>query len=116
MLIRLILLSMLAGIGYFAFLRRHAFPIHIVIVLALLGGAGLLVLMPELTTRVAVAVGVGRGADLITYFVEVGFLFVILHYHAKFAEMERKIAVLTREIALLRADLETNAEKGASLP
>ena len=116
MLIRLILLAMLAGIGYFAFLRRHSFPIHIVIVFSLLGVATLLVPVPALTSRIAVFLGVGRGADLITYFVELGVLFVVLHYYTKFVEIEGKVATLVREIALLRASFEKNAETTAKTP
>lgn len=44
----------------------------------------------------------GRGADLITYLVEVGILFVVLHYYMKFVELEERITELVREIALLR--------------
>jgi hypothetical protein len=112
--IRLILLSMLAAIGYFAFVRRHSFPIHVVIIFLLLAMSSLLVVFPELTSRIAAVVGVGRGADLVTYFVEVGVLFVVLKYYTKFVEIEEKLVGLTREIALLRASLEENAQADAS--
>jgi small membrane protein len=107
MLIRVILLTLLAGIGYYAFARRHKVPIHIILVLGLLGLGALFVIVPELTNRIAHAVGVGRGADLISYLVEVLLLFVIIHYYTKFVELESQVTRLVREIALLRAEIES---------
>ena len=107
MLIRVVLLSLLALIGYRFFLRRAKLPVHILVLFGLLAGAGLMVVFPEATNDVAHYVGVGRGADLITYLVEVGVLFVIIHYYTKFVELQGQITHLVREIALLRAELET---------
>jgi SAM-dependent methyltransferase len=88
MIIRILLLAALALIGWRFFVRRSKLPIHIALVATVLGLAGLAVLFPESTNDVAHAVGVGRGADLITYLVEVGLLFVIVHYYTKFVELE----------------------------
>ncbi|MBF5044744.1 DUF2304 domain-containing protein [Aggregicoccus sp. 17bor-14] len=103
MLIRLLLLTGLALIGYYAFLRRTKVPVHIAVVLALLGGSASLVLFPDVTTTVARAVGVGRGSDLVTYLVEISLLFIVLHYYTKFTELEGQLKTLVRELAMLRA-------------
>jgi hypothetical protein len=107
MIIRALLLAGLAAIGWLVFLRRNKLPFHIVFMLALLGvGAGA-VLAPERTLDdIANAFGVGRGVDLITYLFEVGVAFVLLHYYTKFVELQRQLTTVTRELAIMRAELE----------
>jgi small membrane protein len=113
MIIRILLLAGLAAIGWLVFLRRNRMPVHIVLVFALLACGGAAVVFPDLTQRVADAVGVGRGADLVTYLVEVGTLFVLLHYFTKFVELERKLTDAVRELAILRAEVERLSPPGA---
>jgi hypothetical protein len=106
MIIRVLLLASLALIGWRFFVRRSKLPIHIAVVATVLGLAALAVVFPESTNDIAHAVGVGRGADLITYLVEVGLLFVTVHYYTKFVELEGQITRLVRELALLRRELD----------
>jgi small membrane protein len=106
MIIRILLLAGLAAIGWLVFLRRNRMPVHIVLVFAMLACAGIAVVFPSITDPVARAVGVGRGADLITYLLEVGTLFVLLHYYTKFVELDRKLTEVVRELAIARAELE----------
>ena len=105
-LIRVIILSGIAAIGYLVFLRRNRLPIHIVIVFLILGAGGVAVLFPERTDIVANYMGVGRGVDLITYLFEVAGIFILIHYYTKFVELQRQLTTLTRELASLKADLE----------
>jgi hypothetical protein len=105
-IIRVLLLAGLAAIGYLVFLRRNKLPFHIVTVFALLAAGGLAVLFPESTDQIANAVGVGRGVDLITYVLEVAVMFVLIHYYTKFVELQRQLTTLTREMAILRAELD----------
>jgi len=106
MIIRILLLSGLAAIGWLVFLRRNRLPFHIVIVIAVLAVAGLAVVFPDLTAEAAQLVGVGRGVDLVTYLVEIGTLFVLLHYYTKFVEVERRMTDVVREMAILRAEVD----------
>jgi hypothetical protein len=110
MIIRILLLSGLAAIGYLVFLRRSRLQ-HIVLVFGILTLAAGAVLFPELTNDVAHFVGVGRGADLITYLVQVGLLFIVLHYYTKFVDLQRQITHLVREIALLRGERDQAASE-----
>lgn len=114
MIIRLSLLAALAAMGYWGFLRRSRLPVHILLVFALLGVAALAVVFPASTTVVANVVGVGRGADLVAYLVEVSLLFVCLHYYTKFVDLQRQITDLVRELAMLRAELELDGPPGFS--
>jgi hypothetical protein len=106
MIIRILLLAGLAAIGWLVFLRRNKLPIHIVVVLALLAAGAWAVIFPDQTHVIAHYVGVGRGADLITYIFEIATLFILIHYYTKFVEVQRQVTQLTREMAILRAELE----------
>ena len=106
MIIRVLLLSGLAAIGWLVFLRRTKLPFHIMIVFAVLAVAGVAVIFPDLTDEAARLVGVGRGVDLVTYLLEIGTLFVLLHYYTKFVELERRMTELVREVAILRAEVD----------
>ena len=119
MIIRILMLSGLAAIGYLVFLRRNRLPIHIVVVFTMLGAGAIAVLFPERTDVIANYVGVGRGVDLITYLFEVAGIFILIHYYAKFVELQRNVTQLTRELAILRAELDQMAPprpRAASAP
>ena len=109
MIVRALLLAGLAAIGWLVFLRRNKLPFHIVLVFLILGGGAAAVLAPEQTLDdIAHFFGVGRGVDLITYLFEVGAAFVLLHYFTKFVDLQRQVTELTREMAILKAELESS--------
>jgi hypothetical protein len=107
MLIRIIMLSALAAIGYLGFIRRNRLPFNIMLVFAILAVAGLAVLVPERTDSVANWIGVGRGADLIGYLVQVLLLFMSLHFYTKFVDVQRQLTQIVRELAILRGERES---------
>ncbi len=113
MIIRVLLLAALAAIGYMVFLRRSRFPVHIVLVFAMLAIAGTAVLFAEKTDIIAAWFGVGRGVDLITYLVLVSLLYTVTHYYTKFVDIEQQLTQLVREMAILRA--EVRQARGESL-
>ena len=117
MIIRIVLLSALAAIGYFGFLRRNRLPVNIMVVLAILAIAGAAVLFPAHTDALAQWMGVGVGKDLIVYLVQVLLLFVSVHFYTKSVDHQRQLAQLVREIAILRAEVErqTPGEVAATL-
>jgi small membrane protein len=106
MIIRILLLAGLAATGWLIFLRRNKLPIHIMTVFGLLAAGGAAVIFPDLTQRVANLVGVGRGADLVAYLAIVVVMFVLLHYYTKFVDLQRQVTELTRELAILRAEVD----------
>lgn len=109
MIIRIVLLSALAAIGYFGFLRRNRLPVNIIVVLAILAIAAAAVLFPSYTDDIAQWMGVGAGKDLIVYLVQVLLLFVSVHFYTKSVDHQRQLAQLVREIAILRAEVERQA-------
>lgn len=114
MIIRILLLAGLAAIGFFVFLRRNRLPLHILTVFLLLGVGAVAVIAPDVTDRVALFVGVGRGADLVTYISIVAVLFVLIHYYSKFVELQTKITQLTRELAIMKGERELATSERAA--
>jgi small membrane protein len=107
MMIRVLLLTALACIGWFIFLRRNRMPFHIVTLFGLLFAGAIAVVVPDETKdEVANFVGVGRGTDLVTYIAIVAGFFALLHYYTKFVELQRALTAVTRELAILRAEVE----------
>ncbi len=72
-----------------------------------LGGFALLcvvsVARPGVTDRLARAVGVGRGADLLLYLTVLGFLFVSLNSYLKFKDQDARFVLLVRQMAIEQA-------------
>lgn len=116
MIIRIIMLSALAAIGYLGFVRRNRLPFNIMLVFAILVVAGLAVLFPERTDYIANWIGVGRGADLIGYLVQILLLFMSLHFYTKFVDVQRQLTQLVRELAILRGERESSPPGHSSQP
>jgi len=64
------------------------------------------VIFPDWLTWLARQVGVGRGADLLLYALVIAFLSYIATSYRRMSDLERRITVLTRELALTRTRLE----------
>jgi hypothetical protein len=74
------------------------------VVLIGLGAVGIaLALQPELANRMAHAVGVGRGADLLIYVFVLFSLFHIVYLGSRLRRLERQITQQVRTTALERA-------------
>jgi hypothetical protein len=106
MIIRILLLFGLGASGWFIFLRRNRLPIHIMTVFLLIGVGAVAVVFPDITQDAAELVGVGRGTDLVTYIAIVAVMFVLLHYYTKFVDLQRQLTGVTRELAILRAEVD----------
>jgi small membrane protein len=72
-----------------------------------------LLLWPELTTRLAHKIGIGRGADLVLYFLAFVFLWGHYQHYVRYKRVEDHITIVVRELAIERA--RRPAELGASL-
>nr|WP_281385895.1 DUF2304 domain-containing protein [Nocardioides luti] len=58
------------------------------------------VLAPDLVTRLANTVGVGRGADLLLYVLVVAFFLTLVALNKRLGEQDRRITQLTRALAI----------------
>lgn len=69
------------------------------------------ILFPESANNLANTLGVGRGADLILYFLTTFFLFFILSYYIRSSDDNKKIVILARRIAIIEANESTHNKK-----
>lgn len=89
---------LLIGVLY---LNRFRSRIADRLVILFMVSAGILfVCFPVLTSRIANAVGVGRGTDLLLYVSLVGIGFLLIVFYAKIRQMSQTITRLIREDAL----------------
>lgn len=66
--------------------------------------AATIVIIPDVTSRAAVLVGVGRGADLVVYVGLAALFYAQFRQVVRIERMERDITELTRAIAIKQAD------------
>ena len=112
--IQVILLAfvVLAGILYtFAFRSKLAVRL---VGLAFFSGGAVLILLPDLSTRVAKLLGVGRGADLLFYFSILGGLFGFLLLYSRSRRTDRRMTLLLRAIAIRDAQ-RLSSSRGAAV-
>lgn len=96
-------LLVLAGLLLYAFgQRRRSAPLAYGIMVTAAAGA-VLVVLPDLTTAVANAVGIGRGADLIFYLFMLIAFAAIANLHLRMRAQAEVVTLLAREIALATA-------------
>jgi hypothetical protein len=65
--------------------------------------ASVAILIPDLTTDVANVLGIGRGTDLITYLVALGFFWSWFYFNQKIARNSTHLTELCRTIAVEHA-------------
>lgn len=93
-------LAVLALLVLYAFgQRRRSGPLSYGIILAALAGA-VLVIFPDLSTALAHAVGVGRGADLVFYVFMLIVFAAIANLHLRLRSHSEVVTMLAREVAL----------------
>jgi small membrane protein len=102
-IIKLLLLAAIALVSLYA-VRGSRRAIHRVVwrasVVIGLVAAALSIAFPDILTRVAKLVGVGRGADLLLYLLVVAFMLVTVILFRRLSDLERKYVVLARTLAI----------------
>ena len=102
-MIQVALLAALAIIAIYAFgQRRRSGPVSYGILAAVVAGA-VLILLPDFSTSIANAVGVGRGADLVFYVFMLIILAAVLNIHLRLRSDAEVLTKLARELAILTA-------------
>jgi hypothetical protein len=100
MIIQIALLTTLVLIAVYAFgQRKRSGLVSYAILAATLVGA-MLVLFPNMSTNIANTVGVGRGADLVTYLFLMIFFAAIFNIHLRLRSNAELLTRLAREISL----------------
>jgi hypothetical protein len=73
-------------------------------VLVLVLAGIVLVIMPDLSTKIANVLGVGRGTDLLFYFALLGGFFIASNFYFRFKQQEQTLIHIVRHIAIDRAE------------
>jgi hypothetical protein len=117
------ILAVLAiAVAAFVMLRgggaRHQFIRRLLMMLFVIGAASS-VFFPQIWTFAARLVGIGRGADLLLYFLVLTFLGFVASTYRRFRQLETNLTDLAREVALIRVaasqkDEQKSAENGPS--
>ncbi len=71
------------------------------------------VVYPDTTTRLARALGIYRGADLLVYSAVLAFIAGFYLVSLRLRQMSREITLLTREVALLEAERQKDSPPSA---
>ncbi len=82
----------------------------IAVLILLLGGTA--IVFPDLVTKLANLVGVGRGTDLVLYALVLAFLFSTVGLYQRMKRLEDRYVDLARSVAIDRA-LRTRHESGS---
>jgi hypothetical protein len=99
---QLLLTASLLGVGLYAVALRRRIPMLGNIAALAVMAAMVLVWEPNLATKIANAIGVGRGADLIFYCWVVISLVMILNLHFRIRHQTEQITELVRQLSLQR--------------
>jgi hypothetical protein len=65
----------------------------------------MMIISPNTSNRIARAIGVGRGADLLLYSLAVAFVYVMFNLYIRRQEEHARFEILARKVALLEARL-----------
>ncbi len=68
--------------------------------------AAIVVISPEVTTRLANLVGIGRGSDLAVYLAVLGLYYLMFRLMVRIEKMERDISKIVEELALRKKNNE----------
>jgi len=92
---------------------RHQ-AIRRILMLLFIVAAASSVFFPQIWTWAANLVGVGRGADLLLYFLVLTFLGFVATTYRRFRNLEQDVTELSRQVALITAPAPVDDEPGTS--
>jgi hypothetical protein len=98
--IQILLVALLSLGGALSLSRRQGGALGRIVLLLVLAAGLLMVMLPDQTTRVAAALGVGRGSDLVMYLALVGLAFAHLRMYSNQRRIVDDLTQLTRAYAL----------------
>lgn len=104
-MMRYVLLAVaMIGLGWVAsrFRKRHVGVVGLIAWCALWLTVGVVALIPELTSRLADLLGIGRGADVVVYTAIVVIVAILFRVSIRLEQLDRAITKVTRELALRR--------------
>jgi hypothetical protein len=73
-----------------------------------------LIANPGVSTQIAQSVGIGRGADFVTYALLVVFLWAHYQHYLRYKRVENEVTLLVRELAIAQAARPSDSGKAAA--
>ena len=98
--IKIILITGIAFIAVYYFIRLRNSLFDIILLMLMIGVAITLVIFPDISNDMAHRLGVGRGADLVFYTSILIFWFIILKLYARIRRLEQTITQVVRKDAI----------------
>jgi len=109
MTIQIFLTALLATVAVMIALQRSTSRVLRLVVLAVVVTGLYFVWAPDQATRLAAALGVGRGADLVLYLWVVITLALIVFLYLKIVQLSRRLTELARAQALSRPQIPADS-------
>ena len=98
--IQILLIAGLALSAIYVYLKFQSVIADAIILLLFIAAGIVFVLFPQLTTKIANKLGVGRGTDLILYVCIIFFLFVMIRMYARIRKLEQTVTKIVRDNSL----------------
>lgn len=98
--IQILLITLSLVIGIYFFIRLRSSIADTIFLFLLIGSAITLILFPNITTKAARWLHVGRGADLVFYISTMLFWFLILKLYARQRKLEQTLTQIIRHQSL----------------
>ncbi|HVO97721.1 MAG TPA: DUF2304 domain-containing protein [Bryobacteraceae bacterium] len=102
-LIQLILIAAISGIGLLALWSLRSRRLSRFLALAMAAVGVVFVLRPELTSRIAHFLGVGRGVDLMLYIFLVVTVYALMQLYARVRTLDWQVTQISRALAIANA-------------
>ena len=98
--IQILLVAGLALSAIYVYLKFQSVIADAIMLLLFIAAGIVFVLFPQLTTKIANKLGVGRGTDLILYVCIIFFLFVMIRMYARIRKLEQTVTKIVRDNSL----------------
>lgn len=99
-----VLISAVVFIAFYMYLRLRSNLLDAILILLFCGVAVFFILFPDMTTKIALWMGVKRGINLVFYFITIFFFFLILKLYHRIRKLENKFTEMVRENSLNKAE------------
>ena len=102
--IQIVLISAVVFGAFYMYLRLRNNLVDAILIFLFCGVAIFFILFPEMTTKIALWMGVKRGINLVFYCITIFFFFLILKLYSRMRRLENKFTELIRENSLKNAE------------
>ena len=101
--IQLLLLAGVLLLAVYAYRKLRSSYFDAILIALFFGTGTFFIFFPDITTRIAHLLGVGRGADMIFYLSILFFAFLIIKLYTKVRKLEQQVTSLVRKESIDKA-------------